>query len=84
MRLERAVLKRWRFNQLPARPMVRLDLQLTHMSADDVTAWMAEKIKTLPEDTILQLRFHGNAGQVSIGKHKSGGPASAGPGEHEY
>ena len=49
----------WHFHHLPSRPMRRVDLHIHQMSADDVTAWIADKIKTLPEDGIVQLRIHG-------------------------
>ena len=55
----RGRLKCWRFHHLPARPMIRLDLQLNQRGADNVTARIEDMIRTLPDDAIVQLRLYG-------------------------
>ena len=52
----------WYFHHLPSRPILRLDLRLNRMGADDVTAWIVEKLNGMPADGIVQLRVYGKPG----------------------
>ena len=53
-------LKKWRFYELPARPMARIELHPSAMNAVQLRTWIRDKIKELPPDSIVNLRVHGN------------------------
>jgi hypothetical protein len=48
----------WSFNELPTRPMVRVDLDTRRMNAD-FEASLRMVLDRLPQDGLISLRFHG-------------------------
>lgn len=59
-------LKQWTFHQLPARPMIQLDLHASGMSADMLSAWIKSSLQELPADSIVKLKIHGNISGEAI------------------
>jgi exonuclease SbcD len=51
-------IRNWSFNELPTRPMVRVDLDPRRMNAD-FEASLRTLLDRLPKDGIISLRFHG-------------------------
>jgi DNA repair exonuclease SbcCD nuclease subunit len=53
-----AVSDQWRFHQLPARPMIQLDLCASNMHNAELRAWIKTRIWALPEDSIVKIKIH--------------------------
>ncbi|MBT8371226.1 MAG: hypothetical protein KJO34_09710, partial [Deltaproteobacteria bacterium] len=53
-------LRQWQFYELPTRPMVRMELHPSAMSAAQFRAWIQHKVEKLSPDSIVNLRIHGN------------------------
>ena len=53
-------LEKWQFYELPARPMVRIDLHPSVMDASQLRSWIRYKVEELPPDSIVNLRIHGS------------------------
>jgi len=47
------------FCQLPARPMVQLDVNASAMSGSQLSAWIKEALAALAEDSVVQIRIRG-------------------------
>jgi exonuclease SbcD len=54
-----AVKMEWRFQQLPARPLVRHDLQLEGLEAGQVESAIRSLVATAPADAVVSLRVSG-------------------------
>jgi exonuclease SbcD len=54
-----AVKMEWRFQQLPARPLVRHDLQLEGLGAGQVESAIRSLVATAPADAVVSLRVSG-------------------------
>lgn len=52
-------LKQWRFHELYARPMVRIELNGTDLSAPDIASRIKESLARLPPDSIVRVILHG-------------------------
>lgn len=50
-------LKGWRFHELPARPMARLELGTHELSHPDFRGWLRDKLRQFPTDGIVHLRL---------------------------
>jgi exonuclease SbcD len=59
-------LKNWRFHELPARPMVQLEVQAAAMTAAGLKSWLTEKLEPLPRDSVVKIRIHGNLSADSL------------------
>jgi DNA repair exonuclease SbcCD nuclease subunit len=52
-------LTRWRFHELPTRPMVQLNLHPGDMRTAQLRSWLERSICELPQDSIVKLKIHG-------------------------
>ena len=59
-------LRQWQFHELPARPMIQLDLHPRHMEAAELRSWLESNIGELPEDAIVKLKIHGRISQDAM------------------
>ncbi len=59
-------LTRWRFHELPTRPMIQLNLHPGDMSAPELSSWLANSIGELPEDSIVKLKIHGRISREAM------------------
>jgi DNA repair exonuclease SbcCD nuclease subunit len=56
-------LSRWRFHELPTRPMIQLNLHLGNMDAAMLRSYLESTIGELPEDGIVKLKIFGRMSQ---------------------
>lgn len=59
-------LRQWRFHMLPVRPMIQFDLHAYRMNNRQLRSWIATRLSTLPEDSILKLKIHGRVSQDAM------------------
>jgi len=59
-------LKQWRFHELPARPMIQLNLHPGNMDAAKLRSYLENTIGELPEDGIVKLKIHGRISQEAM------------------
>lgn len=52
-------LKKWKFSELPARPMIQLELLLPGITSSELKSWIQSRIKNLPADSIIKLKVYG-------------------------
>ena len=52
-------LKNWQFRELPARPMIQLDLHAAGMTNSDLRLWIETRLSVLPDDSIVKIKIHG-------------------------
>jgi DNA repair exonuclease SbcCD nuclease subunit len=52
-------LKKWTFFELPARPMIQLELRPCGMTGTELEAWIQTRINNIPADSIVKLKVHG-------------------------
>jgi DNA repair exonuclease SbcCD nuclease subunit len=52
-------LKRWTFHELPARPMIQLDLHAVGMQGTEIQAWIQSRLFEIPQDSIVKLKVRG-------------------------
>lgn len=55
----RGSVKRWRFHELPARPMKRLELNAEGISSIKLASWIKNSVRKFPVDSIVQCKLHG-------------------------
>ena len=53
--------KRWQFVNLPARPMLQLELRVGGMTGMEVKAWLQTRLEHMPADSIVKLKVYGTA-----------------------
>jgi exonuclease SbcD len=49
----------WQFQELPTRPMIPFEIDVTGTRGSTFTSWLDEKIKTIPEDSIVRIKICG-------------------------
>ena len=49
----------WYFHELPARPMISLEIDVTGMNADTFSAWLRGVVAKIPADSIVKLNLRG-------------------------
>jgi DNA repair protein SbcD/Mre11 len=54
-------LKKWEYTELPARPMIQLELDPTGKTGTEVKSWIQTRIENLPADSIVKLKVFGEA-----------------------
>jgi DNA repair exonuclease SbcCD nuclease subunit len=54
-------LSKWKFAELPARPMIQLELDPSAKTGAEVKSWIQTRIDTLPADSIVKLKVFGRA-----------------------
>jgi exonuclease SbcD len=60
-------LKDWTFRELPARPMVQLDLHADGMNAAHVRSWIQSRLYQIPADSVVKLKVHGKLSEEVFG-----------------
>ena len=59
-------LSRWRFHELPTRPMIQLNLHSGDMDAAQLRSYLKSTIGELPQDGIVKLKIHGRIPQAAM------------------
>ncbi len=59
-------LRRWRFHELPTRPMIQLKLHSGDMDAAQLRSYLKSAIGELPQDSIVKLKIHGRISQAAM------------------
>jgi DNA repair exonuclease SbcCD nuclease subunit len=59
-------LSRWRFYELPTRPMIQLDLNPENMDPAEFRSLLENTIRELPEDGVVKLKIHGRITQETM------------------
>ena len=59
-------LKRWTFHELPARPMIQLDLHAVGMKGTEIQAWIQSCLFEIPQDSIVKLKVHGKMSESAM------------------
>jgi DNA repair exonuclease SbcCD nuclease subunit len=54
------LLERWKFHELPARPMRVLELHASHINVDELKAWLNHHFERLPADSVVKIKIHGS------------------------
>ena len=49
----------WKFHELPARPMMRVELGPAELARTDLAGWLRRRLDALPADAVVQLRVDG-------------------------
>ncbi|MBW2263399.1 MAG: metallophosphoesterase [Deltaproteobacteria bacterium] len=50
---------RWSFHELPARPMVQLDLYVGGLRREEVRSWLELSLGRLPDESVVKIGVHG-------------------------
>jgi len=61
-----AKLQNWQFHELPARPMIQMQMQVTGMNGRQIQAWIQSRLFEIPRDSVLQIKVHGNISQPAL------------------
>ena len=59
-------LKRWNFHELPARPMIQLDLNAAGMNGPQVKAWIQSQLFEIQADSVVKLKVHGKISEDAL------------------
>ncbi|MGD8882159.1 MAG: metallophosphoesterase [Desulfobacterales bacterium] len=59
-------LKRWTFHELPARPMIQLELHAVGMRGTEIQAWIQSRLFDIPPDSIVKLNVHGTISESAM------------------
>jgi DNA repair protein SbcD/Mre11 len=59
-------LKKWTFHELPARPMIQLDLQAADMNGPQIKAWIQARLFEIPADSVVKLKVHGKISEEAM------------------
>jgi exonuclease SbcD len=59
-------LRNWTFHELPARPMIQLELHAAGMNASQIQAWIQSHLFEIPPDSIVKLKVHGNVSEDAM------------------
>jgi DNA repair exonuclease SbcCD nuclease subunit len=59
-------LRDWTFHQLPARPMVQLDLHAVGMNSSQIQAWIQSRLFEIPPDSIVNFKVHGKISKEAM------------------
>jgi exonuclease SbcD len=51
---------RWRFNQLPARPMVQLEVDTSSMTTFAFASWLRAAVQAAPANSVVRIKITGN------------------------
>jgi DNA repair exonuclease SbcCD nuclease subunit len=52
-------LRNWNFHELPARPMIQLDLHAAAMNSSQIQSWIQSRLYEIPADSVVKLKVHG-------------------------
>ncbi len=70
---------RWKFHELPARPMVQLEFDAYAKGGVCFETWLKERIRSVPEDSIVKLRIHGEPSPEVLTMIRAGSIRSIAP-----
>jgi DNA repair protein SbcD/Mre11 len=59
-------LQRWAFHELPARPMIQMQIQVTGMSGSQIQAWIQSRLFEIPDDSVLKIKVHGKISEEAL------------------
>jgi DNA repair exonuclease SbcCD nuclease subunit len=59
-------LSRWTFHELPARPMIQLEMNVVGMSGSQVQTWIRSRLFEIPPDSIVKLKVHGKISESAM------------------
>ena len=59
-------LRNWIFHELPARPMIQLDLHAVGMNGSQIQAWIRSRLFEIPQDSIVKLKVHGKISEEAM------------------
>ena len=59
-------LKKWKFAELAARPMIQLELCLSWMTGAELKSWIQARIKNMPADSIVKLKVSGTVSREAM------------------
>jgi len=59
-------LRNWTFHELPARPMIQLELHAAGMNGPQMKSWIQSRLFEIPPDSIVKLRVHGNVSEEAM------------------
>ena len=65
-KMKGGALKNWQFHELPARPMIQLDLHASGMANVDIRSWIGSRLAAIPEDSIVKLKIHDTVSQRAM------------------
>ena len=51
--------KNWKFNELPARPMISVEMEITDISGENFKNWLSERLRSLPDDPVVKIKLTG-------------------------
>jgi DNA repair exonuclease SbcCD nuclease subunit len=61
-----AKLQHWKFHELPARPMIQMQMQVTGMNGRQIQAWIQSRLFEIPPDSVLQIKVHGDVSEEAL------------------
>jgi exonuclease SbcD len=61
-----AKLQHWNFHELPARPMIQMQMQVTGMNGRQIQAWIQSRLFDIPSDSVLQIKVHGSVSEEAL------------------
>lgn len=56
-------LNRWRFCEVPTRPMKQVEVNANTMNANELQNWLVSIFETLPKESVVKVRVHGKIGE---------------------
>jgi exonuclease SbcD len=59
-------LRNWTFHELPARPMIQLELHAVGMNGPQIKAWIQSRLFEIPLDSIVKLKVHGKVSEEAL------------------
>jgi len=59
-------LKKWKFAELPVRPMIQLEVRPAGMKSAELKSWIQARIKNMPAGSIVKLKVFGTASQEAM------------------
>jgi DNA repair exonuclease SbcCD nuclease subunit len=51
--------RRFRFHELPARPMVQIGVEAAKLSSNGLRSWLKKELREIPADAVVQLKVRG-------------------------
>jgi DNA repair exonuclease SbcCD nuclease subunit len=51
--------RRFRFHELPTRPMVKIEIQASELNGRDFSLWLQKRLRELPDDAVVSLKLRG-------------------------
>ena len=61
-----AKLQHWNFHELPARPMIQIQMQAAGINGRQIQAWIQSRLFDIPPNSVLQIKVHGNVSDEAL------------------